>query len=220
MPGAAEFMRDRADATMRWVDDPFALLGLTPDASSDELTAAYRAAAKRWHPDRRPGPEAAEQMARINAAYDAARAALAEPQHGRAATNGAAPRPRPRRASVAGHWLDASTRRALGGELARSLHEGEDVLLVLATSTWASPQARLALTDRRLLWLNEDAIGERIRSLRYEQIARVDQRLSWPRRRTSTLRVRDRQGRRLTFAELRPESAVKAVRFIREQSSR
>lgn len=205
---------------MRDVDDPFALLGLTSEASSDELTAAYRAAAKEWHPDRRSGPEASEHMARINAAYDAARAALAGPQHPPPSTNGAAPRPRPRRANVAGHWLDAGIRRALGGELARSLHDGEDVLLVLATSTWASPQARLALTDRRLLWLNEDAIGDRIRSLRYEQIARVDQRPSWPRRRTATLRVRDRQGRRLTFAELRPEAAVKAVRLVREHLGR
>jgi curved DNA-binding protein CbpA len=204
---------------MRGVDDPFAVLGLTADASSDELTAAYRAAAKEWHPDRRGGSESSEQMARINAAYDAARAALANPDRVQAA-NGTPPRPRPRRANVAGHWLDPTMRRALGGELARSLHEGEDVLLVLPTSTWASPQARLALTDRRLLWLNEDAIGDRIRSLRYEQIARVDQRPSWPRRRTATLRVRDRQGRRLTFAELRPESAVKAVRFIREQLPR
>jgi len=199
-------------------DDPFALLGLTSDATSDELTAAYRAAAKAWHPDRRPGPEASEQMARINAAYDAARAALAAPQAADAPpANGTAPPKRARRAKVAAHWLDPSMRRALGGELARSLHEGEDVLLVLPTSTWASPQARLALTDRRLLWLNEDAIGDRIRSLRYEQIARVDQRPSWPRRRTATLRVRDRQGRRLSFAELRPASAAKAVRFIRER---
>jgi hypothetical protein len=156
-------------------------------------------------------------MARINAAYDAARAALADPQRGRRAptTPSGAARPNPRR-TVAAHWLDAQTRRALGGELARSLHEGEDVLLVTPTSTWASPQARLALTDRRLLWVNEDAIGDRIRSLRYEQIARADQRPSWPRRRTATLRVRDRQGRRFTFAELRPETAAKAARHIRE----
>jgi len=199
------------------VDDPFALLGLTADASSDELTAAYRAAAKEWHPDRHRGPEAGEQMARINAAYDAARAALADPDRGRAATNGTPPRARPRRASAAGHWLDAETRRALGGELARSLQDGEDVVLVTPASTWASPQARLALTDRRLLWLNEDAIGDRVRSLRYEQIARADQRPSWPRRRSATLRVRDRQGRRFAFAELRPETAVKALRQIRAQ---
>jgi hypothetical protein len=202
------------------VDDPFATLGLTPDASPDELTAAYRAAAKQWHPDRHPEPGSSEHMARINAAYDAARAALASPQRARSSSNGTPPRARPSRVTVAGHWLDAATRRALGGELARSLHEGEDVLLVLPTSTWASPQARLALTDRRLLWLNEDAIGERIRSLRYEQIARVDQRPSWPRRRTATLRVRDRQGRRVAFAELRPDSAVKAVRVIRDRLAR
>src|SRR5690242_2919902 len=103
---------------MRPVDDPFALLGLTADASSDELIAAYRAAAKEWHPDRRGGPEAAERMARINAAYDAARAALADPRRGRAASVAdGAPRTRPRRAPVPAHWLDASIRRALGAEL-------------------------------------------------------------------------------------------------------
>lgn len=207
---------------MRDVDDPFALLGLTADASSDELTAAYRKAAKAWHPDRRPGPEAAEQMARINAAYDAARAALAHPEREHRPAPGpaaGASRPRARR-SVAAHWLDAGLRRALGGELARALHEGEDVLLVTPASTWASPQARLALTDRRLLWLNEDAIGDRVRSLRYEQIARADQRPSWPRRRTATLRVRDRQGRRLAFAELRPDSAARAVRHLRAHGAR
>lgn len=209
-------MHDPGVATMWDVDDPFALLGLTADASSEELTAAYRAAAKAWHPDRHAGPEAGEHMARINAAYDAARAALADPERGRRApaAGAAGPRARPRR-TVAAHWLDPATRRALGAELTRSLHDGEDVLLVTPTSTWASPQARLALTDRRLLWLNEDAIGDRIRSLRYEQVARADQRPSWPRRRTATLRVRDRQGRRFAFAELRPETAGRAVRHIR-----
>jgi hypothetical protein len=199
---------------MRGVDDPFALLGLTRDASSEELTAAYRAAAKEWHPDRRGEPEAAERMARINAAYDAARAALADPDEPQVAPEPAPARPRARRTRAA-HWLDAPLRRALGIELSRSLHDGEAVLLVTPASTWASPQAKLALTDRRLLWLNEDAIGDRVRSLRYEQVARVDQRPSWPRRRSATLRVRDRQGRRTTFAELKPETAAKAVREIR-----
>ena len=104
------------------VDDPFALLGLTADASSDELTAAYRAAAKEWHPDRHRGPEAGEQMARINAAYDAARAALADPRPPRHAPAGPATaggRAKPRR-TVAGHWLDARTRRVA----ARYCHAG------------------------------------------------------------------------------------------------
>ena len=92
---------------MRDVDDPFALLGLTADASSDELTAAYRAAAKEWHPDRRSDAEASERMARINAAYDAARAALADPDRGRGGDERAAPPPGPpapdqRRRALAG----------------------------------------------------------------------------------------------------------------------
>ena len=52
---------------------PQELLGVSPQASVSEIRNAYRALARRWHPDRfAPGPErdwAGEKMARINAAY-------------------------------------------------------------------------------------------------------------------------------------------------------
>src|SRR5690606_21694340 len=124
-----------------------------------------------------------------------------------------------RRARPAAAWLDPELRAALGGELARALHDDEDVVLVAPTSTWASPQARLALTDRRLLWLNEDAVGQRVRSLRFEAIAEVGQRASWPRGRTSTVRLRDRSGRRFAFAELRPDTADAVVRHLRARAA-
>ena len=51
------------------------ILGLPVSASREEIRAAYRALARRWHPDRfLPGPErdwANEKMAQINAAYRA-----------------------------------------------------------------------------------------------------------------------------------------------------
>ena len=209
---------------MKGVDDPFAVLGVTPDVSPEELTAAYRRLAKEWHPDRALGPDAGAHMARINAAYDAARAILADPRRGRDAPADEAPGPGPapgpaRRARVAAWWLDPEMRSALGGELARALHDEEDVVLVAPTSTWASPQARLAVTDRRLLWLNEDAVGQRVRSLRFEAIAEVGQRPSWPRGRTSTVRLRDHAGRRFSFAELRPDTADAVVRHLRERAA-
>jgi hypothetical protein len=189
--------------------DPFALLGVSPDATSEELAAAYRRLAKEWHPDRQMTAEATWRMAQINAAYDAARAAVAE----RAAARPAAPRAGTDR-KVAASWVEPRLRKALGAELGRALHDGEQVLLVAPTSTWASPQARLAVTDRRLLWLREDAITDRVRSLRFDAIAEAGHRLSWPRRRTATVRVRDQHGRRTSFAELSPATAEEIVGHV------
>ena len=53
------------------IDDPYSVLGLTPDASDEEVKRAYRALAKKYHPDMNPGGQrAAEMMNSINAAYD------------------------------------------------------------------------------------------------------------------------------------------------------
>lgn len=52
--------------------DPYSVLGLSPGASKDEATKAYRKLAKKYHPDLNPGDEAAaKKMSEINAAYDA-----------------------------------------------------------------------------------------------------------------------------------------------------
>lgn len=52
------------------IHDPYRVLGLTPDASDDEVKAAYRRLAKKYHPDLNNGSaEAEEKMKEINAAY-------------------------------------------------------------------------------------------------------------------------------------------------------
>lgn len=62
------------------IDDPYSVLGLTPDASDEEVKRAYRALAKKYHPDMNPGDQhAAEMMNRINAAYDQIK--NPQPQH-------------------------------------------------------------------------------------------------------------------------------------------
>ena len=52
-------------------DDPYKILGLTPDATDEQVKQAYRRLAKKYHPDVNPGdPVAAQKMNEINAAYD------------------------------------------------------------------------------------------------------------------------------------------------------
>lgn len=182
--------------------DPLATLGLGPSATPEEVAAAYRALAKRWHPDHAGDTqEAARRMAEINAAHDALRAGSAP-----AAAAGAPAAPvAPRRA--AGHWLPERTRRSLGRELLAALQEGEEVELVTPVATWKSPRALLAVTDRRLLWLLDDAISHRVHSLRWRDVVRVEHRLRRPLRRTAVLRVETKLGRRLEWAELPPDTA-------------
>lgn len=51
--------------------DPYKILGVSPDASDEEIKQAYRRLAKKYHPDLNPGDEAAaEKMQQINAAYE------------------------------------------------------------------------------------------------------------------------------------------------------
>lgn len=53
------------------MNDPYKILGVSPSASEEEITKAYRKLAKKYHPDLNPGDEAAaKKMSEINAAYD------------------------------------------------------------------------------------------------------------------------------------------------------
>lgn len=53
------------------IDDPYQVLGVSPDASDEEIKKAYRRLAKKYHPDLNPGdPVAAKKMQQVNAAYE------------------------------------------------------------------------------------------------------------------------------------------------------
>jgi hypothetical protein len=192
--------------------DPFVVLGVNPGAGDKEIAAAYREAAKRWHPDVAPGDEAAARMAEINAAYDLVRAAN---QHGAQSPwmpGETTPADRARtRLRGKGAWLIPPLRLALGPELLDMLNQGEEVRLVTPTSTWASPHAILAVTERRLLWLLDDAPVARVHSLVFRNIAEISHRV---RRKHAALTVRTIAGKRHTFHDLRPHTAIVIERHV------
>jgi len=192
--------------------DPFSILGLNPDADERDVAAAYRSQAKRWHPDRGGGEEAARRMAEINAAYDLLRAGVAQAAR--------RPEPRPARRRARGSWLPDPVRRALGPELLEALTDREAVRFVAPVSTWASPHAVLAVTERRLLWLLDDAPVARVRSLAFRDVEAVTLRVRRPRRRAATLVLRTIAGRRHSFADLRPPTAAAIERHVREALQR
>lgn len=178
--------------------DPYAVLGVQPGSSPAEVARAYRRKAKEWHPDVRGTEDALRRMALINAAYEQIR-------DGKTESRSVAPvarRPRRRRA---GHWLPDGVRRSLGPELLAALEENEPVELVTQASTWASPQTLLVVSDRRLLWLLDDAISHRVRSLAFKAITAVELKR---RRRSASVRVSRRRGRPIEFAELSPATAT------------
>jgi hypothetical protein len=75
--------------------DPYAVLGVAPDASPLQVARAHRRLAKRFHPDRGPDGDA-DRMRRINEAWQILSASMRRPtfDHG----NPQAARP------AAGHW--------------------------------------------------------------------------------------------------------------------
>lgn len=195
--------------------DPRQVLGVAADASPEEVARAYREQAKRWHPDHAGQTASAQaRMAQINAAYDALRdgpappAAIGTAEHPFAPPPPSPPRRRP------GDWLADDVRRALGRELLAALRADEQVALVTTAATWKSPGAVLAVTEDRLLWLLDDAITNRVHSLRWRDVLGVSHHPRRPLRRTALLRVETHRGRRLEWAELPPATAQEIARAV------
>lgn len=175
---------------------------MSADADAEAIAAAYRKLAKRFHPDHRPEDgDAAVRMADINAAYSLLRDSQAEMHARRGGPDGA---PEPETGRLPGWWLPRDVRAALGSELLGALEPQERVSVVTDAVTWDSFRVRLAVSDRRLLWLRDDAPTDRIRFVRWRAVRSVDGRLRRPRRRIGELIVEPKHGRRLSFSELDP----------------
>jgi hypothetical protein len=194
--------------------DPYAVLGLPPDASPPEVAAAYRRLAKRLHPDVAPGPEAARRMAEVNAAYTALRRPRAEP-----APPAPAAAPEAVRRRVGGWWLSPAMRSRLPAELVSALDELESVHLVTPAWTRSSPETVLVVTDRRLLWLFDDKVLHRVRSLPFSRIRGIEHRLARPRRRAAILEVRTDAGRH-AFRGLPPAVAQGIEDYVTTRTAR
>jgi hypothetical protein len=189
--------------------DPYAILGVRPGSPEHEIAAAYRAQAKRWHPDGPAGTAGERRMAEINAAYDLIRSASHHAGKARQPAAATTPTSAP---AGAGDWLHGPLRLALGPELADMLSPGEAVRLVTPASTWASPHTILAVTERRLLWLLDDAPVARTHSLPFRNITEISHRV---RRKHASLTVRTLTGRRHVFHDLRPHTAATIERHVR-----
>jgi len=75
--------------------DPYRVLQVDPTADQEVVQAAYRALARRFHPDVAPDRETAQRMAAINAAFDlirdAERRAAYDREHGHARVSAGGP---------------------------------------------------------------------------------------------------------------------------------
>ncbi len=97
------------------MSNPYRVLGLSPDATDDEIKEAYRTLAKKYHPDNYAGNPlsdlAEEKMKQLNEAYDqiqAERAARANANGGAAGQNAGSARFAHIRASMqSGNYADA-----------------------------------------------------------------------------------------------------------------
>jgi hypothetical protein len=185
--------------------DPFAILGVDPGVSERELAAAFRAQAKRWHPDRRGG-DGDGRMAALNEAYAAARRQLERV----AATSQMTVRLRP----SPGLWLPQALRERLGWELLAALADRERVDLVVDAGGPGRGPARLVVTDRRLLWLLEDAVSARVDWVRFSLIADATVRRPLLRRGRRSVRLQTKTGRRVVFGDLGPPSAAAIVERV------
>ncbi|MDG2535749.1 J domain-containing protein [Sphingomonas sp. HITSZ_GF] len=97
--------------------DPYAVLGLSPKADDVVIRAAWKALMRKYHPDASTAPDAAEQAARINAAFKLLITPEARAAYDRSRNPPpSAPVPRPRPATA---WKAAAPRTGFAAKTAK-----------------------------------------------------------------------------------------------------
>jgi molecular chaperone DnaJ len=67
----SDIMPKQAERSCYMIDDPYKVLGISRNATKDEIKKAYRQKAKECHPDLHPDdPDAVKKMNEVNEAYD------------------------------------------------------------------------------------------------------------------------------------------------------
>ena len=140
--------------------DPYAILGVERDADNQAVTKAYRALARRWHPDKHNGDKVAEAaFATIASAYEVLTSPEKREIYDRLGESGLE-RLRDGDPSVHKDWLPPD-------EILRRIHNDGDEGFVqsLVTSSFASLSALLVACDSLLAPAMRQLFGERVPSV-------------------------------------------------------
>lgn len=170
------------------------VLQIAPWCDADVVHAAYRALARRWHPDLNRGPEAEAQMRRLNAAYqvlsDSHRRARYDRELVHAAREERAERPAPTPASpIASTWVDPPKSTAWaapprGGPAFRSYGVAATLPRGVRPAAYIAV-VMLSAVVTIAIWLAVDALndgqlnGSRVRASGTDAAATGPQRSEW-----------------------------------------
>jgi curved DNA-binding protein CbpA len=133
--------------------DPYTVLQVVPNADQEVIDAAFRALARKYHPDRDATRRAAEKMAELNLAYALIRDPKLRAAHDRA-----------RRVTIAGVTVSAV---ATPNSAPLRSSEGGSVLTFGRYAGWALRDIARHDPDY-LLWLSRHSSGIRYRTEIYE----------------------------------------------------
>ena len=149
--------------------DPYLILQVQPTADPEVIQAAFRALARKYHPDRDQSQHAAERMTAVNRAYAMLRDGAGRAAHDRErrATDGSRPFSSP--VAPAG----SAARPTTGGVSARTRQDPTSSVLDFGRYRGWSLQELARHDIEYLLWLSRHSSGIRFRTEIYNILRTV-----------------------------------------------